>query len=88
VWALGLAVAASRTTDPLVLAGVIGVASWVVFARRQDAPWARAFRIYLIVGALVVFIRVFFRILLGGMNQDRSWSRCPSSRSRRHHAAR
>lgn len=65
-WALGLAVAASRTTDPLVLAGIIGVASWVVLARRQDAPWARAFRIYLIAGALVVFIRVFFRILLGG----------------------
>lgn len=66
VWALGLAVAASRTTDPLVLSGVIGVTSWVVLARRQDAPWARAFRLYVLAGAVVVAIRVFFRILLGG----------------------
>ena len=66
VWGLGLAVAASRTTDPLVLAGVICVVSWVVVARRQDAPWARAFRLYLIAGALVVLIRVFFRLILGG----------------------
>jgi energy-coupling factor transport system permease protein len=66
MWALGLAVAASRTTDPLVLAAVVGVASWVVVARRQDAPWAKAFRLYLIAGALVVLIRVFFRVLLGG----------------------
>jgi energy-coupling factor transport system permease protein len=65
-WALGLAVAASRTTNPLVLAAVIGVATWVVVARRQDAPWARAFRIYVIAGALVVLLRVAFRILLGG----------------------
>lgn len=66
MWALGLAVAASRTTDPLVLAGVIGVASWVVMARRQDTPWARAFRLYLLAGVLVIVIRVLFRILLGG----------------------
>jgi energy-coupling factor transport system permease protein len=65
-WALGLAVAASRTTDPLVLAGVVGVASWVVMARRQDTPWARAYRLYLLAGALVIVIRVLFRILLGG----------------------
>jgi len=65
-WALGLAVAASRTTDPLVLAMIIGVASWVVVARRQDAPWAHAYRMYLIAGAVIVVIRVFFRILLGG----------------------
>jgi energy-coupling factor transport system permease protein len=38
VWGLGLAVAASRTTDPLVLAGVICVASWVVVAGGRTRP--------------------------------------------------
>ena len=50
LWALGLAVAASRTTNPLLLGAVIGVATWVVMARRSDAPWAKAFRLYVIAG--------------------------------------
>lgn len=66
LWALGLAVAASRTTNPLLLGAVIGVATWVVMARRSDAPWAKAFRLYVIAGALVIAIRVFFRILFAG----------------------
>ncbi len=66
LWALGLTVAASRTTNPLVLSCIIAVAAWVVTARRSDAPWSRAFRYYLIAGAAVVVIRVVFRILFGG----------------------
>jgi energy-coupling factor transport system permease protein len=66
LWALGLAVAASRTTNPLLLGAVIGVATWVVMARRSDAPWAKAFRLYVLAGVLVIAIRVFFRILFAG----------------------
>ena len=66
LWALGLAVAASRTTNPLLLGAVIGVATWVVMARRSDAPWAKAFRLYVLAGVLVIVIRVFFRILFAG----------------------
>jgi len=40
IWALGLATAASLTTNPLLLALVLGVAGIVVAARRTDAPWA------------------------------------------------
>ena len=66
LWALGLAVAASRTTNPLLLGAIIAVASWVVMARRSDAPWAKAFRLYVIAGVAVVVIRVLFRVLFGG----------------------
>lgn len=65
VWALGLAVAASRTTNPLILAMILGVACAVVLARRGDAPWAMAFRLYVYVGAFIVGMRVAFRIVFG-----------------------
>ena len=66
VWALGLATAASFTTNPLLLGLILGVAGLVVVARRTDAPWARAFRAYLLLGLVVVAIRVAFKIVLGG----------------------
>jgi energy-coupling factor transport system permease protein len=65
-WALALAVAASRTTNPLLLGLIIAVAGFVVANRRSDAPWALAFRLYVYVGALIVVSRVLFRILVGG----------------------
>ena len=63
---MGLAAAASRTTNPWLLALVILVASVTVLARRTDAPWALSFRLYLLLGLLVVVLRIFFRILFGG----------------------
>ena len=63
---LALAVAASRTTNPLLLGLIIAVAGVVVANRRSDAPWALAFRLYAYVGALIVATRVLFRILVGG----------------------
>src|ERR1043165_7709627 len=66
VWALGLAVAASRTTNPWLLLTIIAVACYVVVARRSDAPWALAFRIYLYLRPVVIAVRVFFRIVFGG----------------------
>lgn len=65
VWALGLAVAASRTTNPLILAVILAVACTVVVTRRGDAPWALAFRLYVYVGIFIVVMRVGFRIVFG-----------------------
>lgn len=65
VWALGLAVAATRTYDVLLLGLVIGVASLVVLARRPVAPWAMSFRLYLGLGALVIVVRVLFGVVFG-----------------------
>lgn len=66
LWALGLAAAASRTTNPLLLALVVAVAGLVVASRRGDAPWAFAFKFYLWAGLFVVVSRVVFRIVFGG----------------------
>ncbi|WP_328447300.1 MULTISPECIES: CbiQ family ECF transporter T component [unclassified Amycolatopsis] len=65
-WALALAVAASRTTNPLLLGLLIAIIGFVVANRRSDAPWALAFRLYAYVGAVIVATRVLFRILIGG----------------------
>jgi len=66
IWAIGLAVAASLTTNPLLLALILAVAGTVVAARRTEAPWARAFKWYLLLGVIVIAFRVGFRIMLGG----------------------
>jgi energy-coupling factor transport system permease protein len=65
VWALGLATAASRTTNPLLLALVAAVAGYVVAARRTDAPWARSYAAFLRLGAFVLVIRLVFAVVLG-----------------------
>ena len=65
-WALGLAAAAARTTNPWLLLLIVAVVSATVVARRTDAPWAMSFRLYLLLGAVVVLVRVVFRVLLGG----------------------
>lgn len=65
LWAIGLAVAASFTTNPLLLLLLIGVACFVVVLRRGDAPWARSLRVYLLLGAFIVVVRVAFRCFLG-----------------------
>ena len=70
IWAFGLAAAASRTTNPLLLGLIIAVAAFVVSERRSDAQWARGFRGYLIVGLLIVMLRVVYRILFGGEYGD------------------
>lgn len=64
-WALGMATAASFTTNPLLIAVLVSVVAYVVVARRGDAPWARAFKAYLLLGLSVVVIRVVFNALLG-----------------------
>lgn len=65
LWALGLATAASRTTNPLLLALLIVVAGYVVAVRRTDAPWARSYAAFLKLGILVLVIRLVFAFFLG-----------------------
>ncbi|HQR26637.1 MAG TPA: CbiQ family ECF transporter T component [Nocardioides sp.] len=65
LWALGLAGAASLTTNPLALLLVVGVAWVVVVARRSDQPWSRSFRLYVVMGLAIVVVRVAFRVLFG-----------------------
>lgn len=65
LWAGGLATAASRTTNPLLLGLVLAVAGHVVAARRTAAPWARAYGFYLRMGLVVIGVRVLFAGVFG-----------------------
>lgn len=65
-WAIGLATAASLTTNPLLLLLLMGSATAVVVARRSGHPFGRSFRLYVLLAALTVVLRVVFRILFGG----------------------
>ncbi len=63
---MGLAAAATVTTNPLLLLMIVGIAAVTVSLRRSDHPWSRSFRLYLAFGLVIVVIRVVFRVLLGG----------------------
>lgn len=65
LWAIGLAVAASSTANPLLLGLILAVAALVVQARKPAAPWSRSFAVFLKLGLFVVTIRVIFQVILG-----------------------
>jgi energy-coupling factor transport system permease protein len=69
LWALGLATAVSRTTNPLLIAVLLAVVGYVVVSRRGAAPWARAFPAYLLLALSVVAIRVVFNAVLGSVDE-------------------
>jgi energy-coupling factor transport system permease protein len=78
IWALGMATAATRTTNPLLLGAIIAVIALVVAARRGDSPWSRGFRGYVIVALVVVAVRVALRTLLDGQYGEHVLFRLPS----------
>ena len=64
-WALGLAVATTRTTNPVVIGLVLTAVVLVVMACREDTPWARAFGGYLVLAGSIVVVRVLFYVVVG-----------------------
>ena len=64
LWAAGLAVAASRTTNPLLLLLIVAVAAYVVAARRSPSPWSRSFSVFLKLGLVIIAIRVVFQAIV------------------------
>ncbi|MGW6277614.1 CbiQ family ECF transporter T component [Kribbella sp. NPDC055071] len=69
LWALGLAVAASRTRNPVLLLLILAVTGFVVSARRTDAPWAHSYAAFLKLGLVVIGIRVVLQALLSTRSQ-------------------
>ncbi|MFJ5528716.1 CbiQ family ECF transporter T component [Streptomyces sp. NPDC093261] len=65
LWALGLATAATRTTNPLLLALLVAVSAYVVAARRTTAPWSRSYAAFARLGLAVLAIRLLFTVVLG-----------------------
>lgn len=63
-WALGLAVATTRTASPVVIALVLA-AVVVVVLRRRDEAWGRALTGYLVLGGVIVVVRLVFHVLVG-----------------------
>jgi len=65
LWAGGMAGAAMRLTNPLLLALVVAVVAYVVAARRSDAPWAGSFAMFLKLGAFVIVLRMVLEMVFG-----------------------
>ncbi|HMK12374.1 MAG TPA: hypothetical protein VK461_12370, partial [Acidimicrobiales bacterium] len=77
IWALGMATAATRTTNPLLLGAILAVVAFVVSARRGEAPWSSGFRGYVIVALVVIAVRVALRTVLDGQYGDHVLFRLP-----------
>ncbi|MFJ3443919.1 CbiQ family ECF transporter T component [Streptomyces sp. NPDC086081] len=65
LWALALGTAATRTSNPLLLALLVAVSAYVVAARRPDTPWSRSYGAFVKLGLAVLLIRLCFAVLLG-----------------------
>jgi energy-coupling factor transport system permease protein len=65
LWSLSLGMAATRTTNPLLLTLLIAVSAYVVAARRPNAPWARSYGAFLKLALAVLLIRLVFAVALG-----------------------
>ncbi len=69
LWGIGLAAAASRTTNPVLLILILVIAGFVVAARRSDAPWAGSYGAFLKLGLVVIAIRIVLQALLSDVGQ-------------------
>ncbi|MEU3843382.1 energy-coupling factor transporter transmembrane component T [Streptomyces sp. NPDC028635] len=65
LWALGLGTAATRTTNPLLLALLVAVSAYVVTTCRPRAPWARSYAAFLKLALAVLVVRLCFAVVLG-----------------------
>ncbi len=69
LWAIGLAAAVSRTTNPVICLLVLAVAGYVVVARRSRAPWAYAYGAFLRLGLLIIVVRIVLQAVLSSESQ-------------------
>jgi energy-coupling factor transport system permease protein len=65
LWSLGLATAATRTTNPLLLALLVAVSAYIVAARRPHTPWSRSYGAFARLAVAVLAIRLLFAVVLG-----------------------
>ncbi|MEU6861570.1 CbiQ family ECF transporter T component [Glycomyces sp. NPDC046736] len=65
-WALLLATAAGRTSNPWLLLLIAAVAGLVVAYCRGDEPWSGAYRVFLFIGLSAVAVRMAFYVVFGG----------------------
>lgn len=76
-WALGAGTAVSLASNPLLLVLLVGAVSFVVLQRRTQAPWARSLRMYFALAGIIIVVRLFFQILIGGLREGTVLFRLP-----------
>lgn len=69
LWGIGLAAAASRTTNPLLLSLILVVSGFVAAARRSDTPWAGSYGAFLKLGLVIIAIRIVLQAILSNSSQ-------------------
>lgn len=69
LWALGLAAATSRTTNPAICLLLLAVAGFVVMARRSRAPWGYSYAAFLRLGLLIIAVRIVLQAVLSPQSQ-------------------
>ncbi|MGW3266969.1 energy-coupling factor transporter transmembrane component T [Streptomyces sp. NPDC001056] len=65
LWAISLGTAATRTTNPLLLALLVAASAYVVATHRSPAPWARSYTAFAKLALAVLLIRLVFATVLG-----------------------
>ncbi|MGW2316730.1 CbiQ family ECF transporter T component [Streptomyces sp. NPDC001233] len=65
LWALSLGAAATRTTNPLLLALLISASAYVVATHRAPTPTARAYTAFAKLALAVLLVRLLFATALG-----------------------
>lgn len=81
-WILGLsfAICAGFSSSTSTLLAIQIVAVFIVLLAREDAPWSRSLLFYICTAALVVFIRVTFRIIFNFDSPDQVALNLPAIR--------
>lgn len=64
-WALGLAAAATRTTNPILLILLVAVVAWVVLERREPGG-SRILLGFLVAGGIALALRLAMMVVFGG----------------------
>ena len=65
LWSLSLGTAATRTTNPLLLALLITTSAYVVATCRRPTPWSRSYTAFVKLALAVLLVRLLFAITLG-----------------------
>ncbi|MFI6434180.1 energy-coupling factor transporter transmembrane component T [Streptomyces sp. NPDC050759] len=65
LWSLSLGIAATRTTNPLLLALLITTSAYVVATCRRPTPWSRSYAAFVKLALAVLLVRLLFAITLG-----------------------
>jgi len=77
VWGIGVSVAASRTTNPLILALLVAAVINVAVARRRPGPAGRSVRVFVQLGLMVIAVRMILTVVFSAAGSGREVLRLP-----------